>query len=105
MTSIYDIFNGLYFPALNRTLLFTDFFMEEKNTILIVEDDVLVSAVISKLLRTAGYEVLAASTGKEAINLFRHAHDKIDVVFMDYLLPDINGLDVAIQMRKYDKYQ
>jgi len=41
-----------------------------------------------------GYKVLPARSGKEAIEIYRRYNDKIDMVILDMIMPDINGGDV-----------
>jgi len=73
---------------------------DEQATILVVEDDVLVLATLSKMLRRAGYTVIGATSGKEAIRLHHRFNSTIDMVLVDYFLPDLTGLEVAQELQK-----
>jgi len=66
-------------------------------TVLCVEDEELQLKVRCMLLQGAGYNVLNAQTGMEALALFQ-SHD-IDVVVMDYSLSDKDGVAVAEEMK------
>ncbi len=61
-----------------------------KLTILLIEDEPFVRKVTELVLASAGYEVLVASTGAEALHLFSTAPE-IDLVISDIVLPDADG--------------
>jgi DNA-binding response OmpR family regulator len=65
--------------------------------ILIVEDDESLAGVLAGDLKLAGYEVLNANTGLAALEIA--AREKPDVVLLDLGLPDLDGLEVARQLR------
>ena len=69
-----------------------------KAKILLVEDEVKLARVIADYLAAAGFDVLKAYTGKEALAFFRH--EKPDLVILDIMLPELNGLEVARIIRK-----
>ncbi len=56
--------------------------------------------VLKIRLESAGYEVLAAYDGQEALNVARREHP--DLILLDVLLPKINGYKVA-RLLKFDK--
>ena len=67
--------------------------------ILVVEDDVLVRAMATETLLDAGFEVLEASTGEEALDFCRR--QMADVLFTDIRLPgSITGWDIAERCRE-----
>lgn len=68
-------------------------------TVLIADDDHLVLAVLTAGLEVAGYTVLAANNGVEAIRLARE-HSP-DFALLDMYMPGINGLDVAVWLREH----
>ena len=61
-------------------------------TILVAEDDGMVRAVLVQLLRDAGYTVLTAGDGAEALELFTRHRDTIDLVFLDMVMPRMGGV-------------
>jgi DNA-binding response OmpR family regulator len=69
-----------------------------KAKILLVEDEVKLARVVADYLTAAGFDVLKAYTGKEALAFFRH--EKPDLVILDIMLPEMNGLEVAKIIRK-----
>jgi DNA-binding response OmpR family regulator len=65
--------------------------------VLIVEDDENLVGVLSGDLKLAGYEVFVAKTGLAALEIA--ARERPDVVLLDLGLPDLDGLEVARQLR------
>ena len=65
--------------------------------ILIIEDEVRVADIMTKYLEKENYRVFCAYTGKDGLDLFYK--EKIDVVLLDLMLPDIQGEDICKEMR------
>ena len=72
-------------------------------TILVVDDEDNVRGCLNLFLTTLGYRVLLAQDGREAIKLFREEGDKVDLVVMDVIMPNMNGRDAAMEIRKMKK--
>ena len=70
---------------------------ETPAAILCIDDEEPALALRRLLLENAGYRVFTALTGKQGIELFRH--QPIDVVILDYWMADMDGLDVAEQLK------
>lgn len=68
-----------------------------KRRILVVEDDPTVLQTLQLALTGAGYEVLQARDGAEAIHLWRRSG--ADLVITDLHMPDKNGLEVILELR------
>jgi two-component system, cell cycle sensor histidine kinase and response regulator CckA len=64
--------------------------------ILLVEDDDPVRELIGRALRANGFEVVAAASGEEALDLEHDRH--VDVLLSDVVLPNQNGFEVANQI-------
>jgi DNA-binding response OmpR family regulator len=69
-------------------------------TILIVEDSPTELALVSDCLQTAGYQVLQASSGKEARD-YLEKDQVIDLIILDLILPDVNGYDLYRTFRNH----
>ncbi|MBU1337783.1 MAG: sigma-54 dependent transcriptional regulator [Acidobacteria bacterium] len=70
-------------------------------TILVVDDDRNFRFTLSEILRGAGYEVITASNGRQAIKeVARHAPR---IVLLDIRLPDMDGMKVLEGIRKIDQ--
>lgn len=66
-------------------------------TVLCVDDEALGLQIRRALLEMAGFKVLMALDGRTAISLFEA--NAIDVVLLDYLMPEMDGGRVAAAMR------
>lgn len=64
----------------------------EKKVILIAEDDPTVGESLRLLLKKKGHEMLLASNGKEALQLFRH--ETVDLVITDVVMPKMDGIEL-----------
>jgi len=67
--------------------------MSDKQTILIVEDELELSEMLSEYLVAQGYDVLAAAWGEDAVKICQEQTPNL--VLLDIGLPDINGYEVA----------
>ncbi|MFZ5815139.1 MAG: response regulator transcription factor [Bacillota bacterium] len=72
-----------------------------KQSILIVDDEPRIQRFIRANLRAAGYEVLLASTGGEAIAACEQQEP--DLLLLDLGLPDIDGLEVFQRIRRFSR--
>lgn len=94
----------IYLPASDKTIPKTfntyNQIMESSGTILLVDDEEMIVDVAAKLLKKVGYTVLKAKSGKEAIEVYRENIDKIDLVILDMIMPDIGGGEAYDKMRE-----
>ncbi len=65
--------------------------------ILVVDDNKDIVTVIRRILHTQGYETLVASNGREALEAARA--EMPDVILLDWMLPEVDGLDVCRQLK------
>ncbi len=66
----------------------------ESETILVAEDDKMVQRLVERVLRNAGYSVLMASDGEEALEVFEKHSADITLVLLDVLMPKMDGKKV-----------
>jgi PAS domain S-box-containing protein len=71
--------------------------MNKTTRILLVDDEPEIQRVIVPFLKAAGYDVWMASTGREGLQNLRENHP--DLVLLDVLLPDLNGIEVCKQIK------
>jgi CheY-like chemotaxis protein len=73
-----------------------------QETILVVEDDVLVRMPIAQYLRDCGYKVIEAASGDEAMAVLLHREIVVDVVFSDIEMPGaVDGFGLAKWIREH----
>lgn len=65
--------------------------------ILIVDDDLALADVLAFTMRRAGFDVLLAHTGREALEC--NARERPDVLVLDWMLPYLSGLEVCRHVR------
>jgi PAS domain S-box-containing protein len=68
--------------------------------VLVVEDDASVRDVTVRALRDAGYRLLVASSGAEALSLLRSTPFRPDLVVTDVVMPGMNGRELADRIRE-----
>jgi PAS domain S-box-containing protein len=67
-------------------------------TILLVEDDGSVRALMQRILENAGYRVLAAADGAEALALSERTQGRIDLLITDIVMPQMSGRRLAEEL-------
>lgn len=61
--------------------------------ILIIEDSKDIQLLLSRLLEGEGYSVVSANNGEEALNLLRSGDDLPHLIFLDLMMPVMDGAD------------
>ncbi|MBI4963110.1 MAG: response regulator [Desulfomonile tiedjei] len=74
----------------------------ETETILLVEDEDLVSDLTKRFLEGSGYTVLTAANGKEALDLYEKEGDRVSLVILDLIMPEMGGRECLAALRKVD---
>jgi DNA-binding NtrC family response regulator len=73
--------------------------MPQHATILVVDDEQLIRWSLTERLRTEGYDLVEAATGREALE---RAREGVDLVLLDYKLPDLDGVTVLKHLKEAD---
>lgn len=68
-------------------------------TILVVDDEQAMRRLLDMQLKQKGYHVLLAASGKEALHTLQSI--QVDMVLLDIMMPEQDGLDVAKAIRKF----
>ena len=76
---------------------------EEKRRVLIVEDEIINQEMLKETL-SGTYDVLVASTGKEALDIIREQNETISIILLDLNLPDMDGIDILKQIKDSPVY-
>jgi len=69
--------------------------MAEK--ILVVDDDLDTLRLVGLMLERQGYQIMAASSAQQALNMIRA--DKPDLILLDLMMPEMDGIEMARQLR------
>jgi CheY-like chemotaxis protein len=69
-------------------------------TILVVEDDEAVRGLTRSVLEAAGYTVLEAADGRDALQCFRKHHEQIHLALLDVVMPGLGGREAYKEMLK-----
>lgn len=69
-------------------------------TVLVVDDNLLNLEVAAGILERYHPKVLTASSGKECLICLQNEH--VDLVFLDYMMPEMDGIDTLKEIRKLD---
>ncbi len=74
--------------------------LDGDETILLVEDEPAVRALVRKVLRKSGYTVLEARSGEEALAVAADYESRIDLLLTDMVMPGIGGGELAGRLRR-----
>ncbi|MCI0711627.1 MAG: response regulator transcription factor [Chloroflexi bacterium] len=72
------------------------------STILVVDDELTIREVVRKYLEREDYDVLEADNGKQALDIL--SREKIDLMVLDIMLPELDGFAIADSLRNASKY-
>ncbi len=68
--------------------------------ILVVDDEETLRQTTRRFLKSQGYEVLVADTGRKAIKVFERARDRIQVILLDMIMPVMDGFDTFYELKR-----
>lgn len=86
---------SIYFPAsrekIQKVLRTAGEITKTTGTVLLVEDEEIIFDIAKELLEVLGHEVLTARDGKEAVEIYKKKGDKIALVLLDIIMPNMGG--------------
>ncbi len=71
-----------------------------QKTVLVIEDEVLLLRAIEQKLIKEGWEVVGARKGQQAFDYLENMKELPSVIWLDYYLPDMTGLDFVVKLKK-----
>jgi len=74
----------------------------EKTTILVVDDEPTIRLIAEAALGRIGFKVLIATSGDEAVKIFRQHRETIHCVLCDLLMPGMDGWETLSALRRLD---
>ena len=89
-------------PALTTTEDSQESELTGSATVLVVDDEEAVRQAVTSILDSAGYLVLLASNGLEALEMFQDAGEHIDLVLLDMTMPVMDGEETLLALRTVD---
>jgi CheY-like chemotaxis protein len=97
----------IYFPAIEESLAPTEAVTPivqsgGSETILVVEDNLPVADLEQRFLTDAGYTVIVATNGREAVDIYQSRKEEISLVVLDLLMPEMSGRDCLMELVKID---
>ena len=69
-------------------------------TVLVVDDEDMIIATYQNILKRLAYNVLSAGGGKEAIQVYKENKEKIDMVILDMIMPEMGGRDIYDKLKE-----
>jgi CheY-like chemotaxis protein len=73
-----------------------------EGTILVIDDEEIVRRMLDKAISDMGYEVLTAPNGPRGIETFQQAHDRVDAVVLDMVMPRLGGEATFHRLREIE---
>jgi CheY-like chemotaxis protein len=68
--------------------------------LLVIDDEKALVDLTKKMLESLGYEVIAANSSPEALNIFQTQPDSFDLIISDQTMPHLTGLQLAQEVRR-----
>ncbi|MCK5862720.1 MAG: response regulator [Candidatus Hydrogenedentes bacterium] len=100
----------VFFPVAKKLTNSTTFMVRSKpnlwkgsGLILLVDDEEELLQVGEKMLSHIGFEVITATNGREALEVFKTRKDAIEAVLLDLTMPDMDGKETFCELKKLDE--
>ncbi len=95
---------SIYLPASDKKISLnisqTKKALQGKETILIIDDEKPVLEVASEMLKAIGYMTIKAESGRQGLEIYKQDRDRIDLVILDMIMPEMSGSDVFDRLRE-----
>jgi DNA-binding NtrC family response regulator len=94
----------VYLPASSKKVIRKEDVNREalkgSETILLIDDEDIVIDIGGQILERLGYRAVTARSGKEAIEIYRANKNKINMVILDVIMPDMGGGETYDRLKK-----
>jgi class 3 adenylate cyclase/DNA-binding response OmpR family regulator len=77
--------------------------MDNKATVLIVDDEPIIRSILEGLLTSQEYDLLFATNGLEALAVVEK--NPLDLILLDIMMPELDGFQVCQQLKAHDKWR
>ncbi len=72
-------------------------------TLLLIDDDYMNIESLSELLEEFGYKIMTAQSGREGIEIYKKHHDKINLVILDMIMPEMSAEEILKKLQEINK--
>jgi signal transduction histidine kinase/ActR/RegA family two-component response regulator len=97
---------NIYLPASEKEVIeekkSTEDILRGSETVLFVDDEDMIIEIAEELFEQLGYKVLTARSGREAIETYEKNKERIDIVILDMVMPDMSGGETYDRMKDID---
>lgn len=76
----------------------------KKLSVMVIEDEPLLLRAIGKKLELTGLDVVSCTSGKQAVDYLGNLPELPDAIWLDYYLPDMNGLEFMTKVKASPKW-
>lgn len=94
----------IFLPATDKEIIpeisTTATAQEGSETVLLVDDEPMIIDIGQEILTLLGYNVLTAASGREALEVYSANRDKIDLVIIDMIMPEIGGGELYDRLKQ-----
>ena len=77
----------------------------DKKVILLVEDDKALNRAVVFKLEQQGHKVFSTIRAEDALDILKYNYTEIDIIWLDLLLPGMNGIEFLAEIRKHEDFK
>jgi len=97
--TLMDLQDRLFEEAKKQTHASANLNETKSSTLLLIDDEISILQVSKLVFEKMGFNVLIADSGKKGLDILQNYKHKIDVVLLDMMLPDLNGLIILEKIK------
>jgi two-component system, cell cycle sensor histidine kinase and response regulator CckA len=98
---------SIYLPSTSESIkkehITADELAAGAGTILLIDDEEIITFTGEQMLKKLGYNVIVAENGKKAIEIFSKEHNNINLVLLDMVMPGIGGRETFDRLKEIDE--